>query len=41
MNFIRKRQIIERTKTKKVRPRLLHPEVLEILKSVPRGLSPL
>jgi len=32
------RQIVERTKTKKVRPRLLHPEVLEILKSVPRGL---
>ena len=32
------RKIVERTKTKKVRPRLIHPEVLDILKSVPRGL---
>lgn len=32
------RKIVDRTKTKKVRPRLLHPEVLDILKSIPRGL---
>jgi integrase len=32
------RKIVERTKTKKVRPRLLHPEVLDILRSIPRGL---
>lgn len=32
------RKIVERTKTKNVRPRLIHPDVLDILKSVPRGL---
>lgn len=32
------RKIVERTKTKKVRPRLIHPEVLDILRSMPRGL---
>jgi integrase len=32
------RSIVNRTKTKKIRPRLLHPEVLDILKSIPRGL---
>jgi len=32
------RKIVERTKTKKVRPRLIHPDVLDILKSIPRGL---
>lgn len=32
------RKIIERTKTKKTRPRLLHPEILDVLKSIPRGL---
>lgn len=33
------RKIVDRTKSKKIRPRLLHPEVLEILRSVPRGLA--
>jgi len=32
------RKIVERTKTRKVRPRLIHPDVLDILKSIPRGL---
>lgn len=32
------RKIVEKTKTKKVRPRLLHPDILNILKSIPRGL---
>ncbi len=32
------RKIVERTKTRKVRPRLIHPEVLDILRSIPRGL---
>lgn len=32
------RKIVERTKTKKVRPRLIHPDVLDILKSIPQGL---
>lgn len=32
------RKIVERTKTKKVRPRLLHPDVFEILQSVPKAL---
>jgi integrase len=32
------RKIVERTKTKTVRPRLIHPDVLDILKSIPRGL---
>ena len=32
------RRIVERTKTKKVRPRLIHPDVLDILKSGPQGL---
>ncbi len=32
------RKIVERTKTRTVRPRLLHPEVLDILRSIPRGL---
>lgn len=32
------RKIVERTKTKKVRPRLLHPDILDILRSIPRGL---
>jgi integrase len=32
------RKIVERTKNKKVRPRLIHPDVLDILKSIPRGL---
>ena len=32
------RKIVKRTKTKKVRPRLIHPEILDILKSIPRGL---
>ncbi len=32
------RRIVEKTKTKKTRPRLLHPEILDLLRSVPRGL---
>jgi integrase len=32
------RKIREKTKTKRVRPRLLHPDILDLLKSVPRGL---
>jgi len=32
------RKIVDRTKNKKVRPRLIHPDVLDILKSIPRGL---
>lgn len=32
------RKIVERTKTKKSMPRLLHPEMLDILRSIPRGL---
>lgn len=32
------RKIVERTKSKKVRPRLIHPDVLDILKSIPQGL---
>lgn len=32
------RKIVEKTKTGKVRARLLHPDVLDILKSIPRGL---
>lgn len=32
------RQILERTKTKKIRPRLLHPDILDILLEIPRGL---
>lgn len=32
------RTIMERTKTKKIRPRLLHSDIMEILCSIPRGL---
>ncbi len=32
------RKIVERTKTRKIRPRLLHPDILDILQSIPRGL---
>jgi integrase len=32
------RKIREKTKTKKVRPRLLHPDIHDLLKAIPRGL---
>jgi integrase len=32
------RRIVERTKSKKIRARLLHPDILDILASIPRGL---
>jgi integrase len=32
------RKIVERTKGKSIRPRLLNPEILEVLKTMPRGL---
>jgi integrase len=32
------RKIREKTKTKKVRPRLLHPDIHDLLRSIPRGL---
>lgn len=32
------RKIREKTKTKKIRPRLLHPDIHDVLKSIPRGL---
>lgn len=35
---VSRRKIREKTKTKKVRPRLLNPDILDVLKSVPRGL---